>query len=68
MPGEPPAWISLDARYISEGADGIVYLCICADVTYIRKEQELWLVRKDGKYSASGRINSLDWDIEKYYI
>lgn len=66
VPGEPPAWISLDARYISEGADGIVYLCICADVTYIKeKEQELWLVRKKMEsILRQAGINSLDWDIE----
>ncbi len=33
---EPPAWISLDARYISERSGQVVYLCICADVTYIK--------------------------------
>ena len=38
VPGEPPAWISLDARYISEGADGIVYL-VSAPMSLISRKK-----------------------------
>lgn len=66
MPGREVLWMSLDIRYIDEGADGMNFLCICADVSYIKeKEQELWLTGKQMEsVLRQAEINSWDWDLE----
>lgn len=66
IPGREVLWMSLDVRYIDEGTDGINFLCICADVSYIKmKEQELWLTGKQMEsVLRQAEINSWDWDIE----
>lgn len=66
MPGREERWMSLDIRYVGEGADGMNFLCICADVSYIKeKEQELWLTGKQMEsVLRQAEINSWDWDIE----
>lgn len=67
LPRRERAWVSLDARFVEEGEEGIVYLCICADVSYIKeKEQELWLAgKKMESILRQAKLNSLDWDIIK---
>ncbi|WP_125140771.1 EAL domain-containing protein [Clostridium transplantifaecale] len=66
IPERGSVWMSLDVRYIDEGTEGMHFLCICADVSYIReKEQELWLTGTQMEsVLRQAEINSWDWDIE----
>ena len=65
LPDGKTMWTSIACRFVKEDQEGISYLCICHDVSAMkRKEQELWLVSKQMEsILRQAKINSWEWDI-----
>ena len=67
MPDGRSIWLNMEAKFISESAERVTYLCVYGDVTDIKKkEQELWLAsEKLESILRQAAINCWVWDIEQ---
>ena len=63
-------WINIDIRYIREDTEGIVYLCLCSDITDMKqKENELMMAGKKMEcILRHAGINSWEWDIQRHLL
>lgn len=61
-------WIRIEVRYIKESSDGVIYLCICTDITPMKqKEDELIMAgKKMESILRQAGINSWDWDMKQH--